>query len=147
MTSHVDPISREPTNADAAELAAAIAVCVEQLTVAVTDSAADFDAMTMALIDADFRMSTMANDAGGDDTLDEAQRKVHEATMQLQSVDRLHQRLNNTRAVLSCLQQALKSASADIPGSAWAAFLREARAYYTMESEREVFDRHVGDKA
>lgn len=140
----------DTTDADAGT-AEFLALCARQLHVATRDSKSSIDELVADMLTIN-RMTealkTNADALSPVETADAAsslQKSAMDASMQLQSVDRLHQRLENVRNGLSQLSIVLSAINLKIDDSAWHEFLRDARSNYTMESEREMFDDVFGD--
>ena len=138
--------------ADTAEF---LALCARQLHVAVTDSVASTDRLVASVLGINrtaeqLRRSVGATTSAAEDTLHalgSLRETALDASMQLQSIDRLHQRLENVSGTLSRLSVLMSATGDEVNGTAWQDFLREARDTYTMESERQMFDAVFGTTA
>lgn len=102
-----------------------VAICADQLKLAIDESRVEMDALTAAA------MST--GDATSIDMI-----------TRLQSVDRLMQRLWNVHANLEQFAQFLNKKHNSGEKMTWNDLLDRSRATFTMEQEREMFDAALG---
>ncbi len=98
-----------------------IALCAEQLRLAIGESRAEMDGLTASAV--------------GD-----GEAVSMDLITRLQSVDRLMQRLSNVQVNLERLARFLDSEGTQLTDAPWTALLKDARASFTMEQEREMFD-------
>ena len=142
--------TEEPGDAITAEF---LALCARQLHVAVTDSVVSMDKLVASVLTINRSAESLDRQIENEDgamgptriTLGTLRDTALEASMQLQSADRLHQRLENVSSCLSQLSILMSAISGNVTGDTWRDFLKEARGNYTMESERQMFDAVFGD--
>ncbi len=127
-------------------------LCADQIKVAIDEAFHEIDALSCSVLDSGRHARALLNGVddpkrnvnGADDLVladsHALQKAVNDATTRLQFADRLHQRLSNISKNLVGLAKLTHAKGPRIANHDWAEFLKEARATYTMEQERQMFD-------
>ncbi len=116
--SDVSAVSRQ-------ELSDFVALCASQLQSALEESNTEMDGLAVA-------------------ALKPGETASADLVTRLQSVDRLMQRLSNVQVNLVQLADFMASESSTEEFADWSALLLRARGTYTMEQERNMFDKAFG---
>ena len=118
-------------------------LCAEQIRAAIKEASADIEALSLSVLDTARHAEQLIEPARAPDSrpLREA---VRSASSRLQFADRLNQRLSNTAANLAALAEFMRASEQPISDAGWPVFLDAARARFTMEQERRMFDAVFG---
>ena len=115
-------------------------LCAEQIQAAISEASSDIEALSLSVLDTARHADKLIEpDRSG--PLKEA---VRNASQRLQFADRLSQRLSNTAANLAALADYMQADEQPVSDEGWSAFLDAARARFTMEQERRMFDAIFG---
>ena len=129
-----------------------IGLCVDQIKAARDEAFAEIDALSCAVLDTARHANALldavkvqnpdVDPANESDSADgkALQQAVQNAFMRLQFADRLNQRLSNVSTNLAGLAGLMQSTDLPITDIKWAEFLKQTRATFTMEPERQMFD-------
>lgn len=128
-----------------------VQLCAEQIRAAVNEASSEIESLSLAVLDTARHADRLAgsdrsagraladdNDAG--DASQPLKEAALNASSRLQFADRMSQRLSNTASNLAALAQLLQTTDRPISDEDWSAFLDAARARFTMEHERRMFD-------
>ena len=128
-----------------------VQLCAEQIRAAVDEASSEIESLSLAVLDtarhAD-RLAGRGRSAGrepaGDKNAGDDSQPLKEAALnassRLQFADRMSQRLSNTASNLAALAQLMQTTERPISDEDWSTFLDAARARFTMEHERRMFD-------
>ena len=129
-----------------------VQLCAEQIRAAVEEASSEIESLSIAVLDTARHADSLLergspargeNGAGSNDVEDQS-RPLREAALSasasLQFADRMSQRLSNTASNLAALAELMQSTERSISDEDWSAFLDAARARFTMEHERRMFD-------
>ena len=134
------------------EAARLVELCADQIKAAVDEASREIAALSRSFLDTARYASALLgavsdqnSDVGPTENLILAdsralQLAVQKASMRLQFADRLNQRLSNVRKNLVALAELMQSTDLPIVDSSWIGFLKQTRATFTMEQERQMFD-------
>jgi hypothetical protein len=123
---------------------------VQQIEAAVDEAAGNLDKLSRAIMTADRQadgiLSSVVENGDGPvavptcDELESLRAAARKASLQLQSLDRFHQRLGNACSNLARVAELMKSGNLPTTNESWQDFLIEARDAFTMDAERKMFD-------
>ena len=138
-----DVASRDPE--PATEIAGLVDLCASQIMTAVDEALGECDALSGSVLDAARLTSELLGESNSADERLKAdaqalQQAVQDASLRLQFIDRLNQRLSNVSSNLAGLAEFMQSADLPISEIAWSRFLEETRETFTMTQERQMFD-------
>lgn len=127
-----------------------VTFCVQQIEAAVDEVAENLDKLSRAIMTADRQADGILSSvvAGGDgpvavptcEELESLRSAARKASLQLQSLDRFHQRLGNACNNLTRIAELMRSGDLPTTNDSWQDFLTEARDAFTMDTERKMFD-------
>lgn len=128
-----------------------VQLCAEQIRAAVDEASSEIESLSLAVLDTARHADRLAGrdspagrePAGGKDAADASQplkEAALNASSRLQFADRMSQRLSNTASNLTALAQLMQTTDRPISDEDWSTFLDAARARFTMEHERRMFD-------
>ena len=138
-----DVASRDPE--PATEIAGLMDLCASQIMAAVDEALGECDALCRSVLDAARLASAFLGESGPSDERMQAdaralQQAAQDASLRLQFIDRLNQRMSNVSRNLAGLAELMQSTDLPISENAWSRFLEETRASFTMAQERQMFD-------
>ncbi len=129
-------------------------LCAEQIQAAISEASSDIEALSLSVLDtarhADKLIEPDRSGPGGETSAGQGpdsgplKEAVRNASQRLQFADRLSQRLSNTAANLAALADFMQADEQPVSDEGWSAFLDAARARFTMEQERRMFDAIFG---
>ena len=139
---------RLDTDGTAARL---VKLCAEQIRAAMDEASSEIASLSLAVLDTARHADRLAergvsarsgatDDKGPDDESQPLREAALNASSKLQFADRMSQRLSNTASNLAALAQLMQNTDSPISEEDWSAFLGAARARFTMEHERRMFD-------
>lgn len=124
--------------------------CAGQVETAMTEAYQEIDALTQAIVDTATNVALLQSTAAVavDDaareavnsSADAATESVNSLYVRLQFADRLSQRLSNIKLNLGRLASSMFCDQRPVSDATWTQLLEQARATFTMEEEREIFD-------
>lgn len=128
-----------------------VQLCADQIRVAVDEASAEIESLSLAVLDTARHADRLverglparsggADDSGPNDESQPLREAALNASSRLQFADRMSQRLSNTASNLAALARLMQAADRPIGEEDWSAFLGAARARFTMEHERRMFD-------
>ena len=128
-----------------------VQLCAEQIRAAVDEASSEIESLSLAVLDTARHADRLAGrgrpvgcEPADDKDAGDASQPLKEAALnassRLQFADRMSQRLSNTASNLAALAQLMQTTERPISDEDWSTFLDAARARFTMEHERRMFD-------
>ena len=122
-----------------------VQLCAEQIRAAVDEASSEIESLSLAVLDTARHADQLAGrELAGDKNAGDDSQPLKEAALnassRLQFADRMSQRLSNTASNLAALAQLMQTTERPISDEDWSTFLDDARARFTMEHERRMFD-------
>ncbi len=125
-------------------------LCARQIEAAGDEAFVDVDELSTLFLTVMRRADAIADAMGGDDVspgtarpgheLEEMKKVLQDILVKLQFADRLNQRLTNVSKNLAAWAGLMRPRTAATGAADWSIFLRQVRATYTVEQERQMFD-------
>ena len=140
-------------NVDGVNVARMIELCAAQTNKAMQEAFAEIEQLSRSVIDVARCADAVSDDSASGDSgpsIAATQAQAHlqalrlaalSASAKLQFADRLQQRLSNVTANLNGLADIVRTRPDGMDESRWSEYLQMARATYTMQEERHMFDR------
>ena len=132
-----------PTPERSRNAALLVDLCAEQIQAALKEASADIEALSLSVLDTARHAELLIEPDRAPDSAP-LKKAVQSASSRLQFADRLNQRLSNTAANLAALAEFMHASEQPVSDAGWSAFLDAARARFTMEQERRMFDAIFG---
>ena len=128
-----------------------VQLCAEQIRAAVAEASSEIESLSLAVLDTARHADQLAgrgrsvgdglaSEKGAEDESQPLKEAALNASSRLQFADRMSQRLSNTASNLTALAQLMQTTDRPISEDDWSTFLGAARARFTMEHERRMFD-------
>jgi len=138
-----DAASKDPE--PASETTRLVELCAHQIMTALDEALGECDALSSSILDAARFASALLSESSTSDKWMHAdalalQEAAQDASLRLQFIDRLNQRLSNVSRNLLGLVELMQSTDLPISEIAWSRFLEEARETFTVTQERQMFD-------
>ena len=140
-----------PDPAQGGTAARLVQLCAEQIRAAVDEASSEIESLSLAVLDTARHADRLAGrvrpsgaglagEKGAGDESQPLREAALNASSKLQFADRMSQRLANTASNLAALAQLMQTTERPISDEDWSTFLDAARARFTMEHERRMFD-------
>ncbi len=123
------------------DFARLIALCANQIHAAIEEADVELAALSRSILATATHASALGTSS---DAADAARASSRDAFTRLQFADRLNQRLTNVSRNLDQLADTMRSSNAPISTLTRETLLSNARATFTIENERDMFDAVFG---